>query len=77
LITSLAFNHAGNLPKWDAAGRMKERNHHYLHSADVYPSAGNELLSVQVTKSAPAYLVFWGAPGVTADQTNQHGFPYK
>jgi hypothetical protein len=61
------FSLARNLPKWDAAGRMKERDHHYLHGVDVHPNAGKELVSVQVAKSAPAYLVFWGATGVTAD----------
>jgi hypothetical protein len=34
---------------------------------DVHPNAGKELVSVQVTKTAPAYLVFWGATGVTED----------
>jgi len=61
------FSLAQNLPKWDATDRMKERDHHYLHGVDVHPNAGNELVSVQVTKTAPAYLVFWGATGVTAD----------
>jgi hypothetical protein len=61
------FSLAQNLPKWDATGRMKERDHHYLHGVDVHPNAGKELVSVQVTKTAPAYLVFWGATGVTED----------
>jgi hypothetical protein len=61
------FSLAQNLPKWDAAGRMKERDHHYLHGVDVHPNAGKELVSVQVAKTATAYLVFWGATGVTAD----------
>lgn len=61
------FSLAQNLPKWDATGRMKERDHHYLHGVDVHPNSGKELISVQVAKTAPAYLVFWGATGVTAD----------
>jgi hypothetical protein len=61
------FSLAQNLPKWDATNRMKERDHHYLHGVDVHPNADRELVSVQVTKPAPAYLVFWGATGVTAD----------
>jgi hypothetical protein len=61
------FSLAQNLPKWDAADRMKERDHHYLHGVDVHPNAGKELVSVQVSKTAPAYLVFWGATGVAAD----------
>ena len=60
------FSLAKNLPKWDLAGRMKEQDHHYLHGVDVHPNAGKELVSVQVTKPAPAYVVFWGATGVTA-----------
>ena len=59
------FSLAKDLPKWDATGRMKERDHHYLHGVNLHPNAGKELVSVQVTKTAPAYLVFWGATGVT------------
>jgi len=61
------FSLAKHLPKWDAVGKMAERDHHYLHGVDVHPNAGKELVSVQVTKTAPAYLVFWGATGVTED----------
>jgi len=61
------FSLAQNLPKWDATGKMAERDHHYLHGVDVHPNAGKDLVSVQVTKPAPAYLVFWGATGVTAE----------
>lgn len=61
------FSLAKNLPKWDAKGQMRERDHHYLHGVEVHPNAAKELVSVQITKPAPAYLVFWGATGVTAD----------
>lgn len=61
------FSLATNLAKWDAKGRMAEKDHHYLHGVDVHPDAKKQLVSVQVTKTAPAYLVFWGATGVTAD----------
>jgi hypothetical protein len=61
------FALATNLPKWDATGKMAERDHHYLHGVDVHPNAAKDLVSVQVTKPAPAYLVFWGATGVTAE----------
>ena len=61
------FSLAKNLPKWDATGQMKERDHHYLHGVEAHPNAGKELVSVQVIKPASAYLVFWGATGVTAD----------
>jgi len=61
------FSLAKNLPKWDATGRMKERDHHYLHGVNLHPNVGKELVSVQITKTAPDYLVFWGATGVTAN----------
>lgn len=61
------FSLATNLAKWNAKGQMAEKDHHYLHGADLHPDAQKPLVSVQVTKTAPAYLVFWGATGVTAD----------
>jgi hypothetical protein len=62
------FSLATDLAKWDASGRMTERNHHHIHGVDLHPDARKELVSVQVGKTAPGYLVFWGATGVTADQ---------
>ena len=47
---------------------MQEVDHHYLHGVDVHPDAGKELVSVQIHKTAPGYLVFWGATGVAADE---------
>jgi hypothetical protein len=61
------FSLAADLAKWDAAGRMKEPNHHYIHGVELHPDARKELVSVQVSKTAPGYLVFWGATGVAAD----------
>jgi hypothetical protein len=61
------FSLATDLAKWNAAGRMKERNHHHIHGVDLHPDAKKELVSVQVGKTIPGYLVFWGATGVTAD----------
>jgi hypothetical protein len=58
---------ATNLAKWNAAGRMAERDHHNIHGVDIRPDAGKVLVSVRVEKTAPGYLVFWGATGVTAD----------
>jgi hypothetical protein len=61
------FSLATDLAKWDSSGRMKEPGHHYIHGVDLHPAAGKELVSVQVGKTAPGYLVFWGATGVTTD----------
>jgi len=61
------FSLATNLAKWDASGRMTERDHHHIHGVELHPDAGKKLLSVQVSKTAPGYLVFWGATGVTND----------
>lgn len=61
------FSLATDLAKWNASGRMTERNHHNIHAVDLHPDARKELVSVQVDKTAPGYLVFWGATGVTTD----------
>lgn len=61
------FSLAAYLAKWNASGRMTERDHHHIHGVDLHPDAGKELVSVQVGKTAPGYLVFWGATGVTAN----------
>ena len=60
------FSLVTDLPKWNVVNKMTEKNHHYLHGVDVHPDATKELTSVQVSKTAPGYLVFWGATGVTA-----------
>jgi hypothetical protein len=61
------FMLAADLAKWNAAGRMTEPNHHQIHGVDLHPDARKELVSVRVDKTAPGYLVFWGATGVSAD----------
>ena len=61
------FTLAADLPKWNASGRITEPNHHNIHGVDLHPDARKKLVSVQVDKTAPAYLVFWGATGVTVD----------
>ena len=59
------FSLATNLAKWGAAGRMAERDHHHIHGVELHPDGHEKLISVQVVKTAPGYLVFWGATGVT------------
>jgi len=44
---------------------MREKNHHYIHGVDLHPDAAKKLVSVHLAKTAPGYLVFWGATGVT------------
>jgi len=61
------FSLAKDLPKWDATGRMKEKNHHYIHGVNLHPDAARKLVSIHLAKTAPGYLVFWGATGVTAN----------
>jgi len=61
------FSLTTDLAKWNAAGRMQEANHHYIHGVDLHPDVSKKLVSVQVHKAAPGYLVFWGATGVTTD----------
>jgi hypothetical protein len=61
------FSLATDLAKWDASGRMTERDHHHIHGVDLHPDAKKELVSVHVNKTAPGYLVFWGATGVTTN----------
>ena len=51
------FSLATNLTKWNAAGRMQEANHHYLHGVDLHPDASKALVSAQVHITAPGYLV--------------------
>src|SRR5258708_17596895 len=47
------FSLPKDLPKWDAAGRMKEKNHHYIHGVDLRPDAAKNLLSVHLANTAP------------------------
>ena len=61
------FSLAANLAKWNASGRMTEQDHHHIHGVDLHSDAGKELVSVQVGKTAPSYLVFWGATGMTTN----------
>ena len=61
------FSLMANLPKWDTSGRMTEREHHNIHGVNLSPDKQKELVSVQVEKTAPGYLVFWGATGVKAN----------
>jgi hypothetical protein len=61
------FELATNLAKWDAAGRMAERDHHDIHGVDLHADPKRNLISIAISKTIQGYLVFWGATGVTAN----------
>ena len=61
------FTLIANLPKWNSTGHMAERDHHNIHGVNLNPDSRKELLSVQVSKTEPGYLAFWGATGVPAN----------
>jgi hypothetical protein len=58
------FTLISNLPKWNATGHMAERDHHNIHGVNLNPDNRKKLVSVQISKTAPGYLVFWGATGL-------------
>jgi hypothetical protein len=58
------FNLATNLAKWDKNTKIAEANHHNITGAELHPTAGKTLTSVQVERGPNGYLVFWGATGV-------------
>ena len=62
------FDLAVDLAKWNDLGRMAEADHHFIHGVELHPDAQRQLVRVEVVKTAPAYLVFWGATGVTAEE---------
>ena len=55
---------AEGLAKWNAANRIAETSHHYIHGLDLNPNTAKKLTGVRVDKARPGYLVFWGATGV-------------
>jgi hypothetical protein len=61
------FSLATNLAKWNASGRMAERDHHNIHGVELQPDPGKTLVSIQVAKTASGYLLFWVATGVTTN----------
>ncbi len=61
------FALAPNLAKWNAAGKLAEADHHYIYGWKIASDAHRILQSMTLTKTAPGYLVFWGATGVSAD----------
>jgi hypothetical protein len=58
------FDLATNLAKWDKNTKIAEANHHNITGAELHPTAGKTLTSVQVERGPNGYLVFWGATGV-------------
>jgi MYXO-CTERM domain-containing protein len=60
----VVFNLASNLPKWNQQNNVAEANHHNLTGLEMHPIAGKTLSGITVEKTAPGYLVFWGATGI-------------
>lgn len=61
---TVLFNLVADLPKWNKTNVVAERTHHNLDGIELHPSPAKTLASVKVSKTAKAYLVFWGATGI-------------
>ncbi|HAH23362.1 MAG TPA: hypothetical protein DCL77_06350 [Prolixibacteraceae bacterium] len=55
---------AHNLAKWGKMNQMTENDHHNIDLLNVHPNPNRRLKSIQIEKSEPGYLVFWGATGL-------------
>jgi hypothetical protein len=55
---------AHDLAKWGKQNNMTEANHHNIDALDVHPNPAKMLTGIKVQKTAPGYMVFWGATGV-------------
>jgi hypothetical protein len=64
------FNLAADLPKWTKTNAVAETNHHNLTGVELHPAAAKTLSSMKVEKTAPGYLVFWGATGVATSSVD-------
>lgn len=65
-----------DLAKWGPTNRMREKDHHCIHTLDVAPDAKRELASVRVTKKpGKSYLLFWAATGVLAASADNTSAP--
>ncbi|MDB5050229.1 MAG: hypothetical protein JWO30_3300 [Fibrobacteres bacterium] len=53
-----------DLAKWNKTNKMAETGHHNIDGIELHPAAGKILTDVKVSKTAPGYLVFWGATGI-------------
>lgn len=62
------FSLATELSKWNAEGRMAEADHHFIHGLRLNPDGERALKKITVRKTAPGYLVFWGATGILEAQ---------
>ncbi len=58
------FNLVLDMAKWNKLNVHTESNHHNLDGVELHPAADKILSSIKVTKTAKAYLVFWGATGI-------------
>ena len=60
----MVFSLAGNLAKWTKTTTIAEANHHNIDGVEVDPTAGKTLTMIQVARTMPGYLVFYGATGI-------------
>ncbi len=55
---------AHDLAKWGNTNNMTEKDHHNIDLLNVHPDKNRKLVSIQLEKTKPGYLVFWAATGV-------------
>jgi hypothetical protein len=55
---------AHDLAKWGKTNNMTEKDHHNIDLLNIHPDKNRKLVSIELEKSKPGYLVFWAATGV-------------
>ncbi len=57
------YNLAQDLAKWNQANQKMESDHHYLYGLSLSPNRARILTRMEVIKTKPGVLTFWGATG--------------
>ena len=70
---AVVFYLASNMAKWSNQNNIAEMAHHNLDGIEIHPMAGQMLTSVKVEKTAPGYMVFWGATGIATSAVTGGG----
>ncbi len=70
------FNLITDLAKWSKTNGVAENNHHMVDGVELHPAA-KTLTAVKVAKTAKAYLVFWGATGITTGTVAARATPLR
>ena len=55
---------AHDLAKWGNKNNMTEKNHHNIDLLKISPNPARRLLSIEIQKEKPGYLVIWAVTGV-------------